>query len=234
MTAVKTLYALSGNLCFYTGCEEQLTNPRWREVQGETAHIKGERPVSARYDPLQTERERQAFDNLMLLCPKHHKEIDRLCPDDHPVELLLEMKRKHLDHAGTIVWPAACDEALLLRFAQETIAYAVATQAREGDHRQGSASGATVTGTGTAELSVTAAHAMATNPVGAADQAAAAAPVRGATDRAAAADQAAAGRTVSAGKAHEVDVTDQIDSTDSAEAVVAAGTGQETEPPPAT
>ncbi|MGD0944637.1 MAG: hypothetical protein ABR972_10240 [Acidimicrobiales bacterium] len=32
LTAVKTLFAYSRNICFFAGCEEQLTDPKWKMV----------------------------------------------------------------------------------------------------------------------------------------------------------------------------------------------------------
>jgi len=95
-TAVKTLFAESRNTCFFTGCEDKLTDPKWKQVNAEIAHIKGERPGSARYDAEQPDRERQGYENLMLLCPKHHKLVDRLEPDEYDVDRLQEMKARHL------------------------------------------------------------------------------------------------------------------------------------------
>jgi hypothetical protein len=123
-TAVKTLSALSRNLGFYNvpnraACEEHLTDPRWRQVHGQIAHIKGERPGSARDDPDQSESERQDFDNRILLCPNCHNMIDRLRPQDHTVDVLLEMKRRHLDAGAGTVW--CDDEATLAELAQDAI-----------------------------------------------------------------------------------------------------------------
>jgi len=110
-TAVKTLFAHSRNLCFYERCEEHLTNPNWRRVNARIAHIKGEHPGSARYDAGQAEAERQGYENLMLLCPGHHVRIDDLLPDEHPVELLVEMRARHLSHVAAEPW-CTDDEAL--------------------------------------------------------------------------------------------------------------------------
>lgn len=52
---------------------------------GEYAHIKGERPGSARHDPALIDT--QSADNLLLACPNCHTQIDK-CPDQWPVELL--------------------------------------------------------------------------------------------------------------------------------------------------
>jgi hypothetical protein len=104
ITAVKTLFAESRNICFFTRCEERLTNPEWKQVNGEVAHIKGERPGSARYDANQPDTERQGHNNLMLLCPRHHKLIDRLEPGEFTVDRLTEMREMHLSHAPNTRW----------------------------------------------------------------------------------------------------------------------------------
>lgn len=100
ITVIKTLFGASPNVCSYRGCDEKLTDPGWKEVNAEIAHICGERPGAARYDPLMSDVERNGYDNLLLLCPKHHKLIDRLDPDGHPVELLREMKARSAEHGA--------------------------------------------------------------------------------------------------------------------------------------
>jgi hypothetical protein len=107
---VKTLFALSGNSCAYTGCEQRLTDPSWKQVNAHIAHIRGERPGAARFDALMTDTERNGFENLILLCPNHHHVIDALEPDTHTVELLLEMKQRHEARAEPTPWTS--DEKL--------------------------------------------------------------------------------------------------------------------------
>jgi hypothetical protein len=106
-TAVKTLFAHSRNTCFFARCEENLTKPGWKQVAGEVAHIKGEHDGSARYDIDQPDAERQGYDNLMLLCPKHHKLVDRQEPDNYP-------------DAAVRDW---CTQEEALRFARLAIQY---------------------------------------------------------------------------------------------------------------
>src|SRR5947209_7054812 len=63
---------------------------------GQVCHIKGKRPGSARYDPTQPNEERDAFENLVLMCSPHHKIIDDPSTRDaFPVEMLLAYKREH-------------------------------------------------------------------------------------------------------------------------------------------
>ena len=46
-----------------------------------------------RYDPGQSEAERQGYDNLLLLCPTHHRTIEAQ-PEAFPVALLKDMKAR--------------------------------------------------------------------------------------------------------------------------------------------
>src|SRR4051812_18646725 len=62
-STIKRLYALSGGECAFPGCSRRVVENG--TLVGETCHIRGERPNSARYDMTQTEKERQGFDNLI-------------------------------------------------------------------------------------------------------------------------------------------------------------------------
>jgi hypothetical protein len=57
-------------------------------------HIKGERLGSARFDPNQTDEERQSYDNLIVMCPTHHTVIDD-DEDSYSPERLYRMKKEH-------------------------------------------------------------------------------------------------------------------------------------------
>jgi hypothetical protein len=88
----KRLFALSGNRCAFPGCPLELV--RDDVVIAEICHIKARKPGEARYDPQQTDEERHSFENLILMCNPHHKDIDS---DEvtYTVERLTEMKAKH-------------------------------------------------------------------------------------------------------------------------------------------
>lgn len=60
LSTVKTLFALSSNICAMPGCEERLTDPRWPRVKAQVAHIRGEKAGSARYDETMTDKARAA------------------------------------------------------------------------------------------------------------------------------------------------------------------------------
>jgi hypothetical protein len=107
---VKRLFALSCNVCAYRGCEERLADPNWKSVQADLAHIRGEKPGAARYDSNQSDEDRRSFENIILLCPNHHRRIDLLEPYSHSVDLLEEMKEQHERACAGADW--ASDEDL--------------------------------------------------------------------------------------------------------------------------
>ncbi len=72
---VKRLFALSGNICAYPGCEVPIVE-RNGVVTGEICHIKARKPGGPRFDAIQSEKDRHEFGNLILLCGRHHKIVD--------------------------------------------------------------------------------------------------------------------------------------------------------------
>jgi len=97
---IKLLFANTAGRCSFTDCNLRLTHERAGKAApytlGEMAHIKGEKPGSNRYDEIQTSEERNGYENLILLCPNHHRLIDK--PENNDVYsafILLEMKNRH-------------------------------------------------------------------------------------------------------------------------------------------
>jgi len=77
-----------------------LVDPNSGTVLGEICHIKARSPDGPRYDPAQTDEERHSSENLLLLCPSHHKIVDDN-PEEYITERLLEIKSQHeAKHAG--------------------------------------------------------------------------------------------------------------------------------------
>lgn len=113
LSTIKTLFAHSCNRCAFPGCDSRLTDPQWNGVRADIAHIRGERPGAARYAPDMSDGERNAIDNLMLLCPNHHREIDRLRPQDWPADRLMEVKYEHERECSGEEWAS---DALLEYF----------------------------------------------------------------------------------------------------------------------
>jgi hypothetical protein len=92
ITDYKRLFARSGNRCAFPKCPASIVHED--TLLGEVAHIKGLNAGSARYDSTQTPEERNAYSNLVLLCPNHHTIID----DDevsYTVERLYSIKAAH-------------------------------------------------------------------------------------------------------------------------------------------
>ena len=118
LSILKTLFARSWNACAFqdpdtgVGCEERLTDPTWPRVKARVCHIRGHRPGSARYDPTVSERECNAYPNLLLLCPNHHVQIDDLEPERFPPHVLEEMKERHEFHGSGPAGAWASDEYL--------------------------------------------------------------------------------------------------------------------------
>ena len=95
---IRRLFAVSGNKCAMPGCN----NPIYDEsgfADGNLCHIKAAKKGGPRYDITQSEKERHAFDNLILLCRKHHTLIDNEI-DKYSVETLTEIKKLHETYAG--------------------------------------------------------------------------------------------------------------------------------------
>jgi hypothetical protein len=92
---IKILWGKSGNKC--AKCRTDLIQEEKEDNKyhiGEMAHIKGENPTSARYDPSMTDDERNGYNNLILLCRNCHLRIDKNC-EEFTVEKLVQIKKDH-------------------------------------------------------------------------------------------------------------------------------------------
>lgn len=109
-SALKKLFALSRNICAFPECELELSRPEWPKVRARVCHICGLNEGAARFDKTVAVRDRNAYENLLLLCPNHHDLIDELEPGRFSVDDLLDMKHAH-EHQrpGDIEW---CTEAM--------------------------------------------------------------------------------------------------------------------------
>lgn len=98
----RALYRLARGTCYYPDCPQRIIVAIGEVpvVGVEIAHIRGANPGSARYDPTMTDEERAAFPNLILLCSAHHKLVDRIRPQDFPVETLEAWKRANEPEDG--------------------------------------------------------------------------------------------------------------------------------------
>jgi len=72
---VREIYLRSGNECAFPGCMQRIINSEGTLI-GELCHIEGALPGSPRFDPGQSNEQRRAYENLVLMCRVHHKETD--------------------------------------------------------------------------------------------------------------------------------------------------------------
>ncbi|MBU3907003.1 MAG: HNH endonuclease [Nanoarchaeota archaeon] len=93
----KIVFGRCGNRCAFPDCNQLIAfkedSSEYANV-GELAHIKGDKPRTARYDSNQSDTERNSADNLILLCGTHHKIIDDQ-EDKYSIERLIEIKENH-------------------------------------------------------------------------------------------------------------------------------------------
>lgn len=94
----KILCTKSGNRCAMPDCQNKLVVDGNAQddasLVAEMAHIKGEKPGSARYDANMPETDCNKHENLILVCPSCHKKIDDQ-PNTYTVDKLLEIKQNH-------------------------------------------------------------------------------------------------------------------------------------------
>lgn len=90
---LRQLFAHSGNCCAFEGCHLPIFEDDGT-LTGECCHIEAFSPKGPRYNCHQSDEERNGYDNLVLLCARHHKVIDKN-PTYYKVSIIKEMKRIH-------------------------------------------------------------------------------------------------------------------------------------------
>src|SRR5579871_2063661 len=97
-TQLRVLDASSGNLCAYPDCTNNIVEPGTDDsdavMAGHICHIYAAADNGPRGRPDLTEAERNAPDNLILLCAHHHAIVDKQ-PESYPADTLKEWKRRH-------------------------------------------------------------------------------------------------------------------------------------------
>lgn len=108
---LKRLFALSGNVCAFPGCPAPIVDTDMDVVVGDICHIKGKSENGPRYDPTQTDAERNSYENLLVMCVAHNRIVDgKKTRHLYPVERLQEFKRNHeARYQGSVVDNAALD-----------------------------------------------------------------------------------------------------------------------------
>lgn len=90
---LRLLYAHSGNCCAFEGCHCPIFEDDGT-LTGECCHIESYSPDGPRYNKRQTNEDRNGYDNLMLMCARHHKIIDSH-PEQYSVKKLKSIKKSH-------------------------------------------------------------------------------------------------------------------------------------------
>lgn len=97
----KILWGRSGNRCAFPGCNQELhqvIGANGSTVVGEECHIEAQNGNGPRFNHALSEKQINTFENLVLLCPTHHRIIDEN-PEEYTVEALKKMKA---DHEGRV------------------------------------------------------------------------------------------------------------------------------------
>ena len=89
----KTLWGKSGNRCAFCKIELVVSKTNDNDLNiGEECHIISSKVNGPRFNP--SLKDFDTYENLILLCRNHHKEIDSLV-DSFPEEILRYMKQNH-------------------------------------------------------------------------------------------------------------------------------------------
>lgn len=91
-SVVKRLFALSGNKCAYPNCTEDLVNAKGTVI-GEICHIEAAEKGGERFNEKSNDEYRRSFENLILMCGKHHKETNNT--NEYTTPKLKKFKADH-------------------------------------------------------------------------------------------------------------------------------------------
>lgn len=92
LDVIRRLFALSGNECAFPGCTHVLIDDGG-EFVAQVCHIEAAEEGGERYNLNQTDEERRAFENLIILCHRHHVNTNNILK--YPASELMRMKAEH-------------------------------------------------------------------------------------------------------------------------------------------
>ena len=94
---LKKLFAYSGNQCAVPDCKNQLVDPSGT-LLGKVAHICAAEEGGPRFDANMSNEQRRSFDNLLILCGRHHDIVDdKENVSEYPPDKLRGYKKSHED-----------------------------------------------------------------------------------------------------------------------------------------
>ena len=92
------LWGKAAGLCEYAGCNHRLYLDALTKAEFNAAyiaHIIADKPRGPRGDPVLSHKLKADISNLMLMCDQHHRLIDKVDVEGHPVHRLRDMKALH-------------------------------------------------------------------------------------------------------------------------------------------
>jgi hypothetical protein len=98
---IKKLWGLAAGRCSRPGCEQEcirFLDSQDPTIIGEMAHVIAKKPDGPRGRP---EGGEDTYENLILLCPTHHTEIDKAPDGAFPVATIHDWKRAHEERVRT-------------------------------------------------------------------------------------------------------------------------------------
>ena len=129
-SAIKRLFAKSGNVCAFPGCAHELVADDGLYI-AEMCHIEAAEPRGPRYNPNSSDEERRSHENFILLCHAHHRRIDSDV-STYAVERLCRMKAEHESVVLEGVFQA--DASVVSQVEREMESYWSALARRQEDH----------------------------------------------------------------------------------------------------
>ncbi|MGW7312637.1 hypothetical protein [Streptomyces sp. NPDC054865] len=97
---IKQLFGTAAGRCAFPSCRRKLIHPATEHssttIIGDIAHILAFSDDGPRADSTVSDKDRNTFENLLLLCAACHRLVDGQ-PDDYPDMMLRAMKKEHLD-----------------------------------------------------------------------------------------------------------------------------------------
>ena len=111
---LRALFARSGNRCAFPGCAAPLVSEKNLFI-AQVCHIEAAELKGERFNLQQTDEQRRAYDNLILLCYPHHVETDDAAL--YPPDRLRAMKADHEKAFGQKLFQI--DESLLHKVSTE-------------------------------------------------------------------------------------------------------------------
>ncbi len=108
---LKILFARSGNLCAFPGCQTQVIAQEGDESKplAEMAHLIAYGDSGPRADPSLPIQERNKAANLILLCPTHHVIVDKF-EYQYNVHVLRQMKQMHEERVAQSLQQGTLDD----------------------------------------------------------------------------------------------------------------------------